>query len=409
MLFERKQAAVELLKRLYKIIQQENITSLGISRTIIMKNKNITGYFISIIILGFISTSCFAGTSNEKYSELLKNAVGEACLFANGCVLVHPTNCSGSDWSEAECPPGFIHIEELETKEAIPFLLEVIDKGPSWNDKRFTKEKEHIARCYAVLCFASTGDSRAFPILSNLLLNGTFIEDINSYSTYRFKEEHDIRRYAAIGLGILADSNAVDLLISILEEKNYYLKIASMFSLARIGDNRAIKPMIESADDEKFSYALDSCMSKMTKIKGFPSDVNKKDITWTYRDFPELGILKSSGYNKVWQHWLKVGKKMVQKQFEDMYSAYNADKKRNPNLKADGKRYFREIMRFGVANLPFLMEKIKQGDTGLIPIVSQLTREVKPEASLQDCLSWWEKNKQKWTIPFDEPNKPDIK
>lgn len=31
--------------------------------------------------------------------------------------------------------------------------------------------------------------------------------------------------------------------------------------------------------------------------------------------------------------------------------------------------------------------------------------EIKPTMSVQDCLSWWEANKERWTIPFPKSKK----
>jgi len=54
-----------------------------------------------------------------------------------------------------------------------------------------------------------------------------------------------------------------------------------------------------------------------------------------------------------------------------------------------------------------MVDKIKMGDTELIEVVSELTAgKVKHNATAEECLDWWEKNKEDWLIPF--PNKRPI-
>lgn len=68
------------------------------------------------------------------------------------------------------------------------------------------------------------------------------------------------------------------------------------------------------------------------------------------------------------------------------------------------------IKALGIAALPCMIEKIKEGDYDMLPIIADLTDEasgrVQPlaigtvEERAQFCLQWWEKNKDWWTINF---------
>jgi len=56
-----------------------------------------------------------------------------------------------------------------------------------------------------------------------------------------------------------------------------------------------------------------------------------------------------------------------------------------------------------------IIEKVKQGDTELIPVISRLTDgQVEENANISQCTAWWRDNKQKWLIPFPN-NRPIAK
>jgi hypothetical protein len=46
-----------------------------------------------------------------------------------------------------------------------------------------------------------------------------------------------------------------------------------------------------------------------------------------------------------------------------------------------------------------MMEKVAEGDTALIPAISQMTDgTVALSASSEECLAWWKREKQRWTL-----------
>jgi hypothetical protein len=50
-----------------------------------------------------------------------------------------------------------------------------------------------------------------------------------------------------------------------------------------------------------------------------------------------------------------------------------------------------------------MIEEVQQGETALIPLISRLVdRELPEDATQQQCLAWWNKNKDKWLIPFEK-------
>jgi hypothetical protein len=272
--------------------------------------------------------------------------------------------------------------------------LQVIYEGPDWpqGDRFSNPPGRHIAKCYAVLSLAATGDPTAFGVLTDLLQSNP--DSINADATEDLIRRHDIRMYAAVGLGMLADPNATDVLLRKLHDTNPYVRRQCFWSLAKIGELRAIEPMLEAAvaDEAIDGLTLHTCMEKMTKVKLHIETVKPPRNRVT--EFPELGTAKlgTDFYIKVWQHWFDVRRSWTEGEFKDKYHTLSESKR---------KYNYQAIARLGIPALPLLIEKIEQGETDLIPLVSQLVdKELPEDATQQQCLEWWDNNKDKWTIAF---------
>jgi hypothetical protein len=100
--------------------------------------------------------------------------------------------------------------------------------------------------------------------------------------------------------------------------------------------------------------------------------------------------------------WWPKARKDSAKKFENLRAEWQ-------NLQREGKKdqsqeKYTKMRNLGLATLPVIMEKVAAGDRELVPLVSQLTTaKVDPNASIEQCVSWWEQNKEQWLIPF--PNK----
>jgi hypothetical protein len=249
-----------------------------------------------------------------------------------------------------------------------------------------------------VLSLVASGDPVAFSVTLDIL------EDPDSFTPpgvhESFKRKYDIRGFAAIGLGLIGDPNAVEPLTRMLRDDNPFVKHKCLWALAGIGDLRALKSMVEvTGDDEISGFALEGCMKKITKVS-FSYDVSVKRRESSVNQFPELGTYKSGSdlYKKVWQHWYKVVRSWTAQQFEKRYQARKLIPKNT--------KYKPRLDTLGIPALPFIIEKVKQGDKDLIPLISGLVdHELPKDATQQQCLDWWEKNKQKWLIPFTQPKK----
>jgi hypothetical protein len=107
-------------------------------------------------------------------------------------------------------------------------------------------------------------------------------------------------------------------------------------------------------------------------------------------------------YAKLILKWWPNGKKDTQDKFTKYYGQYVELKKQKNESKANEE--LNSIRNLGVAALPFLIEKIQNGDTDLIPMVVQFTtrRELPLNATQAQVLAWWEKDKQNWLVPFPD-------
>ena len=87
----------------------------------------------------------------------------------------------------------------------------------------------------------------------------------------------------------------------------------------------------------------------------------------------------------------------------NMKRAWKQVKQNRPDETSAINYCLHKISKLGVAALPLMIQKIGEGETDFILLVSELTEgEVKKDATAQECLLWWANNKQRWIIPFKE-------
>ena len=141
---------------------------------------------------------------------------------------------------------------------------------------------------------------------------------------------------------------------------------------------------------EKGNWALSGAIREITR-KRFEEYERPADYRGGSQDYAKLIV-----------QWWPKARKETPNQFSQRYSQWKDLKKKGKEKEA--KEKLEEIRALGVAALPIIIEKVKQGDNELIPIVSKLTDvQVDPNANTAQCVSWWQQNKENWLIPF--PNK----
>ena len=100
--------------------------------------------------------------------------------------------------------------------------------------------------------------------------------------------------------------------------------------------------------------------------------------------------------------WWKEGRNKAKERTESLYKEWKNNKSKNQFNEARNNQD--SIRALGIAALPIIIEKIKEGDTEFIETLSELTdNKVKKDATAAECLKWWNENKEDWLVPF--PNK----
>lgn len=172
------------------------------------------------------------------------------------------------------------------------------------------------------------------------------------------------------------------------ENCDVYFKMREFKAITDLG-LQAIPALV--ALNEKDPW-LGAAILVITKVKlREKCDINAPGYK-VYPDFPEVTHPK----NLIKQWWSNI-RPSVRAHFQRFYSAWKETNHSEP--KALPARLER-VACLGVDVLPFLIEKISEGDLELIKLVSDLTGgEVPPSATPVECQVWWESNHNEWTIP----------
>jgi hypothetical protein len=118
-------------------------------------------------------------------------------------------------------------------------------------------------------------------------------------------------------------------------------------------------------------------------------------------EWPQGRYGDSTTEAKLFIEWWDIGRKQTPKYFAERYSKWKILREQGNEKESEAKAELENIRALGIAALPMIIEKVKQGDKELIPIVSKLTDgQVEENASIPQCAAWWRDNKQKWLIPF---------
>ena len=301
-----------------------------------------------------------------KYSELFAKGLKESTQTRNPYLGLLPRYRGLKNHGKLRFEP----IPGLDKPEVISFLVDVIRNGPKW----LREQDYHIAKCYATLCLGATKDARALGPLTEAL------KIVDEKEKYEY-----VAKYAAIGLGLLGHPDAVEPLIKALEDKRLEVRYGVVWALGEFGDFRAINPLIkkfESKENYGVRANYGEALTKILKMK-----VSNENLP----------------NHQFWVRWWKEGHKFTEERFEKIYLEWKNMKRETKIQRILAKRKLNEMSALGIAALPFMIEKVAQGDTTFISAISNLMDgELKKTATQEQCLEWWNKNKHKWLIPFDK-------
>jgi len=307
------------------------------------------------------------------------------------------------------------------------FLVDVLMNGPNW----LPESQHHLVRCYAAICLGMTKDPQAIEPL---------IKAMNTLDESSGREYY-ISGYAATALGLLGDSNAVEPLIAALRSEKVHISRRVPLALTWIGDLRAVGPMIEMLKEKRHKWR--QAYEQLEKLPDSSEDVNTrqtifkaqsaeieaglavlghdelltrltktklrnkhKNIShWTEEQLTDNRRQDANSLPELWSRWWHGGSQFTGQRFEAKHNEWKVMKKENHLEKSNAKRRLSEMTDLGIPAIPFMIEKVEQGETDFIPLISRLTnKELSETATQQECLEWWNKNNQKWLIPFSEGN-----
>ena len=129
--------------------------------------------------------------------------------------------------------------------------------------------------------------------------------------------------------------------------------------------------------------------------------ITKKSIP--REEWPEGRYLDAITYGKLLVKWWNSSRNEVNVKFPQYYGQWKSYQKKSDNEGAS--LNLQGLKHLGIDALPFLMEKIKDGDHEMIFVVSYLSnREVAEDATPEECLVWWAVNQDRFTLPRSKTN-----
>ena len=180
-----------------------------------------------ILISGFGSTRLHAADADLTSSKLVDE-------FKNSRVF----------WQQFEIAQNIVEFHDMHDTNIVSELSVCL-----------TNDDRH-ARGNAAFVFAATGDGRGFEILREILTDKSARpkgQGVNGNWTVAAQIATD-RYYAVHLFGDLKNSNAVPILIPLLQDKE--VRDIVPWSLGQIGDRRAIEPLIRELNDKDPSMCV---------------------------------------------------------------------------------------------------------------------------------------------------------
>jgi hypothetical protein len=186
----------------------------------------------------------------------------------------------------------------------------------------------------------------------------------------------------------------------------------------------ALPYIVEKLEKDTSAHFLIYAMKRMTKKKFVLKKVGEgRYIT---DDFPGM-VIEGSGNQrraKLWIRWWKEGRKQTPQLFRKLYSRWKQlgkngeielqsevtvykyeTKTIQTNIRnTEAGEIYGAMRGLGIAALPYMMEKIKEGEYDVLPLVWELTdgaylSVLEPAAQAKVCLEWWSREKDKWVLP----------
>jgi hypothetical protein len=155
--------------------------------------------------------------------------------------------------------------------------------------------------------------------------------------------------------------------------------------------------IVKKMETDSTADLLWKAIEDITKVK-IRGEYNVQKNKMVFPDFPNL-----KPNEDVYLYWWREGHKQTQTQFDKLYSEWIRLKQVNDS---NSVKSYQKMTNLGIPVIPFIVEKLEDGDSSLVSAISCLTDgEISKDASSKECKNWWDKNREKWTIKFDDNRK----
>lgn len=230
-------------------------------------------------------------TKEEVIKETLKTMKKDIPKDIPGYMKVFIKKLGSDDPRERAASAYYLGCKEEKAKAAVPFLIELLLDNETVEDsfKRISKDHMTTPSSEAAQALGKIGDIRALEPLIAVLedpyvrmsaVNGLILlgdkravdplikllsldDNESKIVIYNMQAEFTGRAIAAIG-----GTDATDRLIGIVKDSNNRdeVRFSSFNALAKIGDKRAIKPLIEmlKEKDDTLEFAIMSTLQILT-------------------------------------------------------------------------------------------------------------------------------------------------
>lgn len=115
--------------------------------------------------------------------------------------------------------------------------------------------------------------------------------------------------------------------------------------------------------------------------------------------FPDYPDLERGG--NVYLHWWRVGRFRVGSKFPELYEKWKTLVGEHKDSEAVD--VYRRIVHLGLPVLPYLVDVVHE-HSEFVAAVSELSGgSLRADATADECRAWWEKNKDRFTLPGQPP------
>ena len=80
-------------------------------------------------------------------------------------------------------------------------------------------------------------------------------------------KDSNIRRSAAEELGLMADERALDSLVSVLKDKNRFVRQEAILAIGKIGGSRSVEHLTKALNTEKDEFVKDFIIKALERLQ----------------------------------------------------------------------------------------------------------------------------------------------